>query len=463
MRITLLGHASVLVEMAGTTVLMDPVLGDPFEEGTVVSCPRRVIDTDQLPPIDILIVSHRHPDHFDLPSLARIDRGVDAICPADPLIVYALQQLGFERIQPVHTMAPILGSDFELFPTRSELSSIPEFGMVFRDPTGTFWNQVDTPLSNETIEAVRRHISRVDLLFAMYASQNFEFFESRATTFPTETHRRNLESAVCIHPAMVTPASSGFRFCGEHAWLNAFLFPISRERFVEDLRAIAPEIEATIMNPGDVFELVDGCVDHRPAASEFARTEIDDTTRLAFDPTAPIPPLHDPNPDGHPIDYLHRVTARLLGDELGAFTAGNEPGHERLLRAYAQHRVRYQADVVFPDGDTRWHQYRFGDGPAPVLTGRGEAPEADLVHRITASALVGWVEHARSFFSVRAWSRRRGEVYGLTRRGSEVELEHVELPDLLMYYLLRAAPGSELGARHEVDHQLRALGATGSV
>jgi L-ascorbate metabolism protein UlaG (beta-lactamase superfamily) len=41
MRITLLGHAALLVELAGATCLMDPVFFDPFEEGAVVSCPRR--------------------------------------------------------------------------------------------------------------------------------------------------------------------------------------------------------------------------------------------------------------------------------------------------------------------------------------------------------------------------------------------------------------------------------------
>ena len=39
-RITLLGHAALLVEVDGATCLMDPVFFDPFEEGTVVSCPR---------------------------------------------------------------------------------------------------------------------------------------------------------------------------------------------------------------------------------------------------------------------------------------------------------------------------------------------------------------------------------------------------------------------------------------
>jgi len=107
--------------MEGACCLMDPVFGDPFEEGIVVSCPRREVFPARLPAVDTLIVSHRHPDHFDIPSLAQVNRDCDAICPADPLIVYALKALGFERVHPVYPMGPILSQDFELYPTRSEI------------------------------------------------------------------------------------------------------------------------------------------------------------------------------------------------------------------------------------------------------------------------------------------------------------------------------------------------------
>jgi UDP-MurNAc hydroxylase len=107
MRITLLGHASILIEMAGAVCLMDPVFFDPFEEGAVSSCPRRTVHPEKLPPIDLLVLSHRHPDHFDLASLSRLSRDCDAICPADLLMVYALRQLRFARIHPVHPMGPI--------------------------------------------------------------------------------------------------------------------------------------------------------------------------------------------------------------------------------------------------------------------------------------------------------------------------------------------------------------------
>ncbi len=316
MRITLLGHASVLVELDGVTCLMDPVFGDPFEEGTVVSCPRRAIDVDALPAVDILIVSHRHPDHFDVASLDRVARDVEAICPADPLIVHTLRELGFPNVTPVTPMAPILGPDFELFPTRSELASIPEMGMVFRDRSGTFWNQVDTPLCDETIAAVRRRFGTIDVLFAMYASQNFEFFESRATEFPFETHRRNLETALSIDPTVVVPASAGFRFWREHEWLNRFLFPISRDRFVADLRRLEPDVDACVMDPGDVLEIHADCKNlYHAHASHAARVEEHDTGSLAFDPTAPVPPLIDTNPDGGPDARL----AQLAGDVVAEF------------------------------------------------------------------------------------------------------------------------------------------------
>jgi L-ascorbate metabolism protein UlaG (beta-lactamase superfamily) len=457
MRVTLLGHASVLVELDGATCLMDPVLHDPFEEGMVVSCPKRVVDVDALPPIDILVVSHRHPDHLDLSSLDRLARDVDAICPADPVIIHALQGLGFANVHPVVAMASILGSGFELFPTRSELASIPEIGMVFHDRSGTFWNQVDTPVTDETIEAVRDHFTRIDVLFAMYASQNFEFFESRGTGFPVETHRRNLETVLRIDPAVVVPASAGFRFCGEHDWLNGFLFPVSRERFLADLARLDPHLEAWGIDPGDVLELsVDHGIVCHAAGSPVARTEIHDTQLLAFDPTAPVPPLTDANPDGYPPERLEGLAGGLIS-ELSEWVATTAADEDRVLAAYRDHQVRYRIGLVFPDGTERRSDIDFAVDPPQLSEPFFGTPEADLVHRVAASAVAGWAQHRRSFFSVRASSRRFGTVYRLHSDTARVALETQTLPDLLMYYLVYVAQGSEVAALREVDHQLSLL------
>lgn len=460
MRITLLGHASILVELEGATCLMDPVFEDPFEEGTVVSCPRRHLEVDALPELDVLVVSHRHPDHFDLASLDRVPRDVEAVTPPDPLIVVALRKLGFANVHPVVPLAPILGPGFELFPTRSELTSIPEMGMVFHDGTGTFWNQVDTPLSGETIDSVRSRFGNIDVLFAMYASQNFEFFESRATGFPFDTHRRNLESVLRIDPAVVVPASAGFRFFGDHEWLNRFLFPISHERFVADLRALAPHVDARTMDPGDVLEVTSEDVLLHASASPAAHVDAHDTAHLAFDPTAPIPPLRDANPDGYDPAHLETLALEAV-TRLGDWIVDPAAQTDRVVRAYRAHGVRYRIGLVFPDGSERRFDIDMMQNPPRLSEVHSRAPEPDLVHRIAASALAGWAEHRRSFFSVRASSRRFGTLYRLRRDGANVTLEPRELPDLLMYHMLYVTEGSDTAALSEVEQQIAALRAPG--
>jgi hypothetical protein len=192
-----------------------------------------------------------------LPAGSRV-RDCDAICPADPLLVYALEKLGFARIHPVQTMGPISSGDFELYPTKSE-TAVREFGMI---RSGMFWNQVDSSLSAATIEVVAERFEHVDLLSAMYASQNFEFFESQVTSFPFETHRQNLGMVLRISPRMVAPGSAGFRFCGDHAWLNR----TSRRKFRTGLDGLSllprtvQETSATRISPSGVTAIPCGAI-----------------------------------------------------------------------------------------------------------------------------------------------------------------------------------------------------------
>jgi UDP-MurNAc hydroxylase len=179
--------------------------------------PARTVDVERLGRVDLLVVSHRHPDHFDLPSLARLPRDADAICPADPLIMYALRELGFANVHPVHPMAPIMSADFELYPTRSERESIPETGMVFRDASGVFWNQVDTPLADATIGEVDGRFGPPDLLFAMYASrpQSRGLLAARARGRPSAREAAGATRRLSTRPARsvrIRPHREGRRF-----------------------------------------------------------------------------------------------------------------------------------------------------------------------------------------------------------------------------------------------------------
>jgi hypothetical protein len=146
----------------------------------------------------------------------------------------------------------------------------------------------------------------------------------------------------------------------------------------------------------------------------------------------------------------------LVTTELAPW-ATTDAERDRVLAAYAAAHAHYRIDVVFPDERVRWYRFDFTGDSVDLDAGQASPPEADQVHRIAASALLGWARRTRSFFSVRASSRRFGTVRQLRRDADEVRVEPRPLPDLLMYFVLQVAEGSDLSAKHEVDHQLRVL------
>jgi hypothetical protein len=370
------------------------------------------------------------------------------------LIGYALNALGFRHIHPVAPMAPILAEHFELYPTRSEITTVREFGMVFKDASGTFWNQVDSALSPATIDAVKQRFGRIDLLFAMYASQNFDYFDRRSVEFPYETHRQNLANVIRIDPRAVAPAAAGFRFCGAHAWLNPFLFPISRRRFAEDLERLSFRGAVAIMNPGDVFDIASGRIVHRPGTSAIAVMEEDDSAAIDFDPTAPVPALNDPNPDSWSKHAIRRIIDPLI-EGLASYAQAGGNGADKVISLYRRHGAAYALAIVFPDGEIERCRFDFSADAVRII--RGTAAPGNIGHSIAASALAALIEHTKSFFYVRAYSRRHQAVYDVATTAEGAELQRHVLPDLLMHYVLNVAPESERGAKHFVDRQLAAL------
>jgi L-ascorbate metabolism protein UlaG (beta-lactamase superfamily) len=83
-----LGHSTVLINFYGATILTDPVLfprvGANFHLGTIG--PKRLIAPalkfNELPRIDLVILSHAHMDHFDMATLRCFHSSTKAITAA---------------------------------------------------------------------------------------------------------------------------------------------------------------------------------------------------------------------------------------------------------------------------------------------------------------------------------------------------------------------------------------------
>jgi L-ascorbate metabolism protein UlaG (beta-lactamase superfamily) len=84
-----LGHTSVLINFYGVRILTDPALYDriglSWGLGTI-GIKRYVapaLSPKELPPIDVVLLSHAHMDHMDLPTLRRLPPGTFAVTAKD--------------------------------------------------------------------------------------------------------------------------------------------------------------------------------------------------------------------------------------------------------------------------------------------------------------------------------------------------------------------------------------------
>lgn len=103
-RATYISHATVLLQVDGLNILTDPVYSDRASPVSFAG-PRRVrapgISLAELPPIDVILISHNHYDHLDTDTLQAILRQQ----PTQPVVITGLgngalvRELGFSDVR----------------------------------------------------------------------------------------------------------------------------------------------------------------------------------------------------------------------------------------------------------------------------------------------------------------------------------------------------------------------------
>src|SRR5437870_8537978 len=96
MRVTYIGHATLLIELGGTRLLTDP----NFEPKLGKILPRVTppgIELDALPRLDAILLTHAHADHLSFDSLDRLPQNIPILAP--PAIAAWLRKLGYARAE----------------------------------------------------------------------------------------------------------------------------------------------------------------------------------------------------------------------------------------------------------------------------------------------------------------------------------------------------------------------------
>jgi L-ascorbate metabolism protein UlaG (beta-lactamase superfamily) len=96
MKVTYIGHATLLLEIGGARILTDPNF-DPKLGRILPRVSPLGIALEQLPTLDAILLTHAHADHLSFDSLERLPKHMPLFAP--PAIAKWLRRLGFDHAQ----------------------------------------------------------------------------------------------------------------------------------------------------------------------------------------------------------------------------------------------------------------------------------------------------------------------------------------------------------------------------
>lgn len=395
MKITMIGHAGILVETQDGNFLMDPIIFDPHQGDLFEICPKRTVNLNNLPKPDVIIISHQHLDHFDIKSLAALPKESEVIFPLDPLIDESLAALGFKKRVRLEDWTIIKYGNTELLTTPS-LCPVPEFGILFRTPDGSYWNQVDTIVNQDIIDNVRVFEQNPDVIQAPWQPLlETAYLWNQPISFPYKEYEKILLRICHAKPRYVIPGANGFKYAGNSAWQNKVVFPVTRERFVQDLRDMCNEIDDVFcLNPGDILLLQSKEIKYIPQSSNWVEMIEDDRNELDFRPNELDCNFSDKYPKEIKPDEVQSVikvkAIKILQDFI------SEKGKDELQPLF-DWKIVYQLTVKFPEKDEYW-SVSFSETDPIIKEGRN--PLANLTTTITASALYNLTTQQESWSTI---------------------------------------------------------------
>lgn len=436
-----------LVEAAGLRLLCDPLLGPEHHCGVFETVPRRTIVAEQLRP-DFVLVSHQHPDHFDVPSLhrlAQLDPDSVVLTP-DSLVAWAARTLGFRT---VHQLPPAQRVELDgvALVTTPSLGA-DEWGVLVAADGAVGWNQVDAVLRDP--EHVREVLAtalpaletrRVDLGIVRWQPMlEIAAVLGRRTGFPYTTYTDLLAQAAALEAAAIVPGANGAAHVEAFRWMDEFVFPVSEARFLRDVGKVSPKTNPLPLHVGGRYHVEAGAVTlDRQGAAALVRCESPWTEPRRYRPSS-IPSLVDPNPNGHDeAQARQRVHAWIRGELVDALARAWPSFH-------ATAPLRFALEVVFP---------RAHDAFTIVVDGQGARvvddvdDDWDVLNAVAGSLLCEVIEGRRHWGDVllAGCLRATTRAYDVDERG----LRRLDVGEIFLYYALPYPDAVERAVRWEVQ------------
>ena len=401
---TLVGHACLLIQSKETTILTDPVWFDYLWEEINTLCPSITLNKDKVPPLDVLNISHRHQDHFDVRTLAYLVKNEKiltpdtlVLAPQDNLLLDILNELEFKNIKVVTDFEPIKIKDVTITPTpsRNQLSTaedpFPEHGLLVNDGEVTIWNQVDSLVNPEIIQQVGELYGQIDFFHSRFVpliEGNLSY--NKPLTLPISEYCTFLNIVKALNPRFVVPGSAAFRYRDELLFMNQVSFPITQDQFLRDLEAFCPEVSKAPFFPGDIAHISKEQVEIKKQSSDFVQVREDDSHLITFKPQAYVPVITTQTTD--PTE--HKREMQVVDDFIGNCLLERVLKSE-LLEGWKHWQIVYQLEVFGQDKPQAW-TVDFSQSGEPKLH-KGDIGKINIYEGISSSELCALVEGKTSW------------------------------------------------------------------
>lgn len=290
MRVTLVSHASVLIDAGPVRVWTDPWLaGKAFNDSWALLAPAAFPD-DGYTGVDYLWISHEHADHFHVPTLRalpeELKRRVAVLVRTGdaPKMVEALEAMGFRTVTPVaHRSRITLADGVEAY--SYEVGQM-DTCLAILQGGDVVLNVNDAELSDTDCRLLRQDLGRCRTVLNQFSIAGYGGHPDRATHLTAQA-ARIAGSVVHDHEALgadvTIPFASFVYFCrDDNRYVNEYA---NRPSDID--RALAAEgRRAVVLAPGDSYTVGE---DHdSSAALAWWDQRFDTLDEQPYDPVEPV-------------------------------------------------------------------------------------------------------------------------------------------------------------------------------
>lgn len=275
---TFLGHQGWAFQTDRAFVLVDPLLHEEFGHAHHLEYrvyPPRTLDHAKMPPIDAVVLTHEHDDHFDLPSLALLARDIPIYLSSRSSIAarQILQTMGF-GVHPLVPGQPLRVRDLELVPFTGdhvtvdcgdEWDALP-FLVRHTGGAGSFFTMVDLTLTEQHVQWAAAAAMRPGLVSWTNNALDWTFMTDYLNDREQGTQQAFVNMGVghkLIATSWGTPAAmlmcaNGFSFRGDSTWLDDRVFCVDMDAVCAMMAKIYRKETFVTARPGQTFVMAGG-------------------------------------------------------------------------------------------------------------------------------------------------------------------------------------------------------------